>query len=144
MSSAVLTTTGTPEGQAPSFGRFILRRPDFVVLALALPVFIAAGFPIAAWAVVTAVWIAQFALQVYLDHRVATADDPKKVIGLLAGGALGRAWFVATALMVTGLIDRDTGVYAIVLTLVVFTAYFIARVMGRLFEESEAVRSAGE
>lgn len=146
MSSAVLTTTGSAgSGSAGgTFLRFLLRRPDFIVLAVALPIFLAAGWPVLAWAVVAVVWTLQFALQVFLDTRVEGATDPKKVIGILAGGALARAWSVATALLVLGLIDRDTGVYGVILMMVVFTAYFAARVIGRLFEESEAVKGAGK
>ena len=144
MSSAVLTTTGDPAAGGPVIGRFLLRRPDFVVLALALPIFFAAGLPLLSWAAVTIVWVLQFALQAYLDHKVADSTDPKKVLGMLAGGALARAWLVATALLITGLIDRETGLYAILLTMVVFTVYFAAKVMGRLFEESEAVKGAGK
>ncbi|MGB0872334.1 MAG: hypothetical protein ACPGWS_03575 [Solirubrobacterales bacterium] len=146
MSSAVLTTTGSA-GSGSAGGtviRFSLRRPDFVVLAIALPIFLAAGWPVLAWGAVTLVWILQFALQVFLDSRVEGATDPKKVIGILAGGALARAWTVATALLILGLIDRETGVYGVILTMIVFTAYFAARVISRLVEESEAVKGAGK
>jgi len=61
------------------------------------------------------------------------------VIGLLAGGALARGWAVATVLLVLGLVADDAVLYAIVLTMVVFTVYFIAKVFNRLTNESDAV-----
>jgi hypothetical protein len=125
-----------------TFGRFLAHRPDFVILALALPLFLALDWPIAAWGVVTVLWIAQFILQVVLDAKAASSTDPKRVMGLYMAGALARGWGVATALLITGLVDRETGLYAIVLTAVVFTSYFIAKLFGRLFDEADTVTEA--
>ncbi|MFY9488245.1 MAG: hypothetical protein WAP35_06065 [Solirubrobacterales bacterium] len=140
MSAAVLDHAEAGPGRVAL--RFIARRPDFVVLFIALPVFIAAEWPIVAWGVVTVLWTLQFALQLVLDDRVKKATNPRQVMGLLAGGALARGWSVATALLITGLIDERTGMFAIVLTMIVFTSYFIAKLFSRLFEESEAVNGA--
>ena len=119
--------------------KFLKLRPDFVALAIALPIFIAASWPLLAWGVVALVWTAQAVIQIGLDAKVAGSDDPRRVIGLLAGGALARGWAVATVLLILGLVADDAVLYAIVLTMVVFTVYFIAKVFNRLTNESDAV-----
>ncbi|MBI5310469.1 MAG: hypothetical protein HZB14_05520 [Actinobacteria bacterium] len=148
MSAAVLSRrpAGNPEspsGAARTALRFFGRRPDFLLLAVALPVFLATELPLAAWAVVAAVWTLQAVLQVAFDAKVASTDNPRRVIALLAGGALVRAWTVATALLITGLLDKDTGLIAVVFTLVLFTLYFAARVFGRLLDDADTVSEAG-
>lgn len=137
-----MTAPGSDGSAARSFGRFLAHRPDFIVLAVALPLFIAFDWPLAAWGIVTVLWIAQFALQVVLDTKAANSTDPKRVMGYYMAGALARGWTVATALLITGLVDRDTGLYAIALTAVVFTSYFIAKLFGRLFDEADTVKEA--
>lgn len=127
---------------ARTFGRFLLVRPDFIILALALPLFIALDWPLAAWAIVTVLWTLQFVLQVVLDKKASTSTDPKRVMGYYMAGALGRGWSVATALLITGLIDREVGMFAIALTAVIFTAYFVAKLFGRLFDEADTVSEA--
>lgn len=123
--------------------RFFARRPDFLLLAVAPLVFVAADLPLVAWAVVASVWTLQSLLQLAFDAKVAKTDNPRRVIALLAGGALVRAWTVATALLITGLIDKDTGLIAVVFTLVLFTLYFAARVFGRLLDDADTVSEAG-
>lgn len=137
-----MTVEGSEGSAMKSFGRFLLHRPDFVVLAVALPLFLALNWPIAAWGVVTVLWIAQFALQVVLDSKAAASNDPKRVMGYYMAGALGRGWTVATALLITGLVDRETGMYAIALTAVVFTTYFVAKLFNRLFDEADTIAEA--
>lgn len=121
---------------------FLKLRPDFIVLVLALPVFVLAGWPIIAWGTVAVVWSLQAGIQLALESKAASTTNPRQVIGLLAGGALVRGWSVATALLILGLLNKDAALYAIVLTLVLFTIYFTARVFTRLVAESDAVAEA--
>lgn len=149
MSAAVLSspdsaTGGGPAGAGRTALRFFARRPDFLLLAVAPIVFVAADLPLASWAVVAAVWTFQSLLQVVFDAKVAATDNPRRVIALLAGGALVRAWTVATALLITGMIDKDTGLIAVLFTLVLFTLYFAARVFGRLLDDADTVSEAGQ
>ena len=131
MSSAAVTVPQTPSPARPSLGLvgFLKIRPDFIVLAGALPVFILAEWPL-------------IVIQFLLEAKVADSDNPRQVIGLLAGGALARAWSVATVLLLLGLFAEDTVLYAIVLTMIVFTVYFVAKVFTRLVGESDAVVNA--
>lgn len=144
MSSAAVTVPQTPSPVRPSLGLvgFLKIRPDFIVLAGALPVFILAEWPLIAWGTVAVAWSIQTVIQFLLEAKVAGSDNPRQVIGLLAGGALARAWSVATVLLLLGLFAEDAVLYAIVLTLIVFTVYFVAKVFTRLVGESDAVVNA--
>lgn len=109
----------------------MMRYLDLVVLAVALPIFVAAGFPMLAWGGVTAAWLLQRTVQALLLHRAESSGSPRSAVGLLAVSMIGRLWFLALAVLVIGLIDRDAGLPAAVLTAVTFqvwfTAFFISR-----------------
>src|ERR671923_2921936 len=80
-----------------------LRYLDFAILAIALPVFIAADLPLAGWAAVAAAWSAQRAIKAGINKRARESDDPRTVAGLLTASMLARAWLVAGAIFVVGL-----------------------------------------
>jgi hypothetical protein len=112
----------------------VLRYLDLVVLAVALPVFLAAGLPLLGWAAVTAVWAAQRALQAAINRRARTASEPGTVAGLLTGSMIARGWLVAGTIFVVGLTEREAGLAGAVLGITVFTAYFMGQVLVRPFE----------
>jgi hypothetical protein len=97
---------------------------DLAVLALALPVFIAAGLPVIGWAAAGAAWLVQRALQVALERRARASDDPRTVAGLITGSMIARAWIMALAVFGVGLAEREAGLAAAVLTIALFTVYF--------------------
>lgn len=101
-----------------------VRLLDLAVLALALPVFVAAGWPLFAWAGVTAVWLVQRGVQELVQRRARTATNPRTMVGLLSISLMGRIWFMMFAVLAIGLIDRDSGLPAAVLTAVTFQAWF--------------------
>ena len=111
----------------------MLRYVDLVVLAAALPVFVAADLPLFAWAGVAVVWLLQRAAQAFLLSRAEASGNPRAAVGLMGVSVLGRVWFMALAVLGIGLADEDAGLPAAVLTLVTFqvwfTAYFISRSM---------------
>jgi hypothetical protein len=104
------------------------------VLALALPVFVLAGFPLLGYAVGAAAWLVQRAIQVLLERRAAASDDPRMVAGLLTGSMIGRGWLVALAIFGVGLTEREAGLAAAVLFIALFTVYFSARIVLRPFD----------
>lgn len=102
-----------------------LRYLDFAALALALPVFILAGFPIAGYLVGGGAWVVQRAVQVYVQRRAAASTDPRTIVGLLAGSMIARGWFCAIAIFLCGiLVSNDAGLAAAVLVVMLFTVYF--------------------
>lgn len=115
---------------------------DLLLVALALPIFLAAGLPLAGWAVGGGAWVAQRILQEYLDRRAGASTDPRTVVGLLAGSMIARGWFVAIAVFLVGLSNNEAGLAAAVLVIALFTVYFTVRMILRPFE-TETSGSAG-
>lgn len=113
----------------------VVRYLDLVVLALALPVFILAGFPMLGYAVGGAAWLIQRAVQVWTVNRAERSDDPRTLVGILAASLIGRGWFCALAIFGVGIYENEAGLAAAVLIIVLFTVYFtvqmILRPMGR-------------
>jgi hypothetical protein len=128
MSSAVVAESGHtgsgPEG--PSVFRTLLKYPDFLVLAAALPVFIAAEWPIAAWVTTAVAWVGLTVLIGTMEYRAEHATEPKTQVGLVVGGALARAWISAAVILATGLIFGDpAGLACALLMILLFTIYFV-------------------
>jgi hypothetical protein len=112
-----------------------LRYLDFAILAIALPVFIAANLPLAGWAAVAAAWIAQRAIQAGINKRAAESGDPRTVAGLLTGSMIARGWLVAGSIFAVGLGEREAGLAAAILAITLFSFYFMAQMLVRPFEE---------
>ena len=108
-----------------------------LVVALALPIFLIAGWPMAGYAAGAAAWLAQRALQLFLNHKAAHEDDLRKVAGITVGSMIGRGWLVALTIFAAGLEDNDAGLAAAVLVIVLFTAYFTVSMIMRPFEKPE-------
>jgi hypothetical protein len=117
-----------------------IRYSDLVLAAVALPIFVAAGLPLAGWGAGAGAWVAQRALQLYLNRRAAASDDPRTTVGLLAGSMIGRGWLVAIIIFVVGLSDNKAGLAAAVLVVALFTLYFTVGMILRPFEEDRRPR----
>jgi len=111
-----------------------VRYLDLVLLAVALPVFLLAGLPMLGYAAGAAAWLAQRALQLWLNRRAVASDDPRTVVGIAAGSMIGRGWLVALTIFAAGLSDEDAGLAAAVLVIVLFTAYFTVSMIMRPFQ----------
>ncbi len=112
-----------------------VRLADVLVLVLALPVFVAAGWPLFAWAGVTAVWLFQRGIQALVQRRARAATNPRTSMGLMTVSLMGRIWFLMLSVLAIGLIDRASGLPAAVLTAVVFQAWFTGFMVSRSMEE---------
>jgi hypothetical protein len=111
-----------------------LRYLDFAILAIALPIFIAADLPLLGWAGVAAAWVAQRTVQAAIERRARNSDDPRTVAGLLTGSMIARGWLVAGTIFVVGLTEREAGLAGAILALTLFTFYFMAQMLVRPFE----------
>jgi hypothetical protein len=114
-----------------------LRYFDIVLLLLALPVFLAADLPMLGYAAGAVAWLVQRALQIALNHKAASSDDPRTVVGITAGSMIGRGWLVALTIFAAGMEDEDAGLAAAVLVIVLFTAYFTVSMIMRPFDKPE-------
>jgi hypothetical protein len=119
---------------------------DLLVLAAALAVFAIAGWPLLGYAVAAAAWLAQRGIQVLAGRRIEEAvvnGNRQRAMGTLAATTLGRVWLMVTAALLAGLADRDAGLAAAVLLLVLFTVSFAAQgLVYLLAPEGEAASPA--
>ena len=102
-----------------------LRNLDLLVLAIALPVFLAAGLPVEGWGATAAAWLVQRGIAHLAESRAKASDDPRTVAGLLAGSMLVRGWLMAGSIFAVGLgVEREAGLSAAILSIMLFTVYF--------------------
>jgi hypothetical protein len=113
----------------------VLRYLDLAVLALALPIFVAADLPLLGWAGAAGAWVVQRGVQHLIERRAKESDDPRTVAGLLTGSMIARGWMVAGTVFVVGLTEREAGLTAAILSITLFTFYFTSQMLTRPFEE---------
>src|SRR5882757_1895264 len=113
---------------------------DLLVLAVALAVFLLGGLPLLGYAVGAVAWLAQRGIQVVAARRSQAelrAGNRQKAMGIVAATTLGRVWLMATAVLLVGLAEREAGLSAAILVLVLFTVSFAAQGLSHLFGEPE-------
>jgi len=120
---------------------------DLLILVLALPVFIFAGFDLAGYAVAAAVWIAQRLVQVWAEREAKAklaSGERTRAMGAVAATSLARPWLMAAVVLVACIIDREAGLYAAALLVVLFTVNLAARglafLLGKEDRPEEPVR----
>jgi len=119
----------------------VVRYLDLIVLALALVAFVAGGLPMIGYAVAAAAWLAQRAIHELATRRARRSEDPRTVVGLLAGSMLSRGWLVAGSILAVGLIaGSQDGLAAAVLSISLFTIYFSVQMIVRPFDMPEPKR----
>lgn len=122
-----------------------LKYADLVLLATALAVFLLGGLPMLGYAVAAGVWLIQRGIQMLAAKRAQAemlAGNRQKAMGVIAASTLGRVWLMATAVLLVGLAEREAGLAAAVLTLVLFTVSFAAQGLAHLFGEPEGQGAA--
>jgi len=118
---------GGSDADAPGRPGALVRYADLVVLALALPLFVLAGWPLLGYAVAAAAWIAQHAILAAADRFAADSlagGDRRRALGAIGAATLARVWLVATAILLVGLLgEREDGLAAALLSLVLVTVH---------------------
>jgi hypothetical protein len=104
----------------------ILRNIDLIVLAIALPVWIAAQLPALGYIATTVTWVAARAFQSFIEGRALAKGKRQAMLGARAASLLGRLYLVTIGVFVAGLNDREAGLTGGVLAVVVFTFYFVS------------------
>jgi hypothetical protein len=128
---------GGAQGPSPADGAgplAWLRYADLGLLALALPIFLAAGLPLLGWGAAAFAWILQRIIRDVLNRRAAASKDPRTVAGLLTASMIGRGWLIALTIFGAGLAERKAGLSAAVLVIALFTLYFTVNMVLRPFE----------
>ena len=120
-------------------GLSLLRYLDIVALVFALPLFLLAGLPMVGYAVAAGAWLTQRGIDRLVQEKAKRSDDPRTVVGLLAGSMIGRGWLTAGAIMAVGLAaEREDGLAAAILCISLFTIYFPMQMIVRPFDEAKA------
>jgi uncharacterized membrane protein YkgB len=112
---------------------------DFLLLAAALVVFLIADLPLLGYAVAAASWLAQRGVQTLANRRSKQqlkAGNRQKAMGIIAATTLGRVWLMATAVLLVGIAERESGLASAVLLAVLFTVSFVAQGLAHLLDES--------
>lgn len=113
---------------------------DLVLLAIALPIFILIGQPVA-WLVAGGLWAIARAISYFaaLKAKQKLAQGERNTaLGTVAATSLGRVWLIAIAVLIAGVIDRDTGLYAALLLVVLFTVNLATRGLVHLIESDRS------
>lgn len=118
---------------------------DLLLLAAALAVFVLAGLPLFGYVVGAVAWLAQRGVQA-LAHRRAVAElgagNRQRAMGVIAATTLGRVWLMATAVLITGIAEREAGLAAAFLVAALFTVSFAAQGLGHLFGEPKGLEAS--
>ena len=122
----------------------LVRYADLVLLALALPLFVVADWPLLGYAVAAGAWLVQRGIMVVADRRVAAAlarGERRSAMGVTAATGLGRVWLLTLAALLVGLLaeDRD-GLAAALLLVVLFTVQLATAAVARLLASEAGSR----
>jgi len=119
-----------------------VRYLDLALLALALPVFLVAGLPMAGYVVLALAWIAQRGVQLAAERHAArslAAGVRRGAVGVLAGSILVRLWVVTLPILLVGLLgDRKDGLAAAVLAAILVTVSLATEAISRALGGPEA------
>jgi len=105
-----------PEGKLPALG-------GTIVVLLALPVFLLAGWRIGAWGIAAGLWAA-YQLFGLLLRRVPLGSDNLAAAGLVAFGRMTRAVALVAILIVVAVVNSGLGLPAAVVYGLAFTVEF--------------------
>ena len=111
---------------------------DLIALLAALAVFLLGDLPMLGYVVAAAVWLLQRGIQMLAQRRMKqelAAGNRQKAMGFVAGSTLGRVWLMATAVLLVGIAERESGLAAAILLLALFTISFAAQGLAHLFDE---------
>lgn len=111
---------------------------DLIALLVALAVFLLGDLPLLGYAVAAAVWLLQRGIQMVAQRRMKqelARGNRQKAMGFVAGSTLGRVWLMATAVLLVGIAERESGLAAAILLLALFTISFAAQGLVHLFDD---------
>jgi hypothetical protein len=106
------------------------------VIVLALPVFAVAGWPLAAWALATVLWIAAQVFAVVLTRLPAGADN-LAAAGMRGIGTTSRALLVGIPLVAVTVADEDVGIAAAILYVLAFTIELLVSLVSYFGQEAK-------
>ena len=139
LSTLALETSGEPRAgrTAPAVVRYV----DLALLAIALPVFVLAELPLLGYAAAAVAWLAQHVALYLAERRAAGAlerGDRRGAMAAIGFATLGRLWLVTGTILLVGLLaEREAGLAAAVLSVVLVTAHLGGVAAARWLEPEE-------
>jgi len=109
----------------------LLKYADLALIAIALPVFVAADLPLLGWLGAAIGWCGQRGIQFALERKASETEDVKGFFRLMAGSLIGRSWFLVISIFTVGMIEREAGLAAALLSVIVFTFYLAMTLVTR-------------
>jgi hypothetical protein len=113
-----------------------LRLFDLLLLALALPLFLLAGWPMTGYAAACGAWLVQRGIQFDSERRVASqlqARNRRGALTLTAVSTLARLWLLTLSILLVGkLADRADGLAAALLCAALVTASLGGQALSRV------------
>ena len=119
----------------------LARNIDLLIVAVALPIFLIAGWPIAGYLVAVAAWLFGRAMKRAADERSKrslAAGDRRAALRPQAIASISRVWIVTGAVLITGLIDRESGLAAALLAVALFTSHLLGLFVSQMLSSEEA------
>jgi hypothetical protein len=107
------------------------------VIALALPVFLLAGWRVAGWAIAAVLWLGMQALGLLLA-RIRPSADNLAASGVLAFGMMGRVLAVLIVLVAVAATDRGLALAAVLVYALAYTAELTVSVASYYVQEPSA------
>jgi hypothetical protein len=92
-----------------------------VVVALALPIFVAAGWPLQGWLLAAVLWVASEVVALLLA-RLPDGPDNLAAAGMRGIGTTSRALLVGVVLVIVTVSNETVGLSATILYAIAFTA----------------------
>lgn len=105
-----------------------------IVIALALPVFLLAGWRLAGWAIAAILWIGVQAIGLLLT-RIRPSADNLAASGVLAFGMMGRALAVLVVLLAVAVSDGRLALAAALVYALAYTAELVVSVASYYAQE---------
>jgi hypothetical protein len=116
VSGTFATPRPVPEGRMPALA-------GTAVIVIALPVFLAAGWPLAAWGIAAGLWAAYQAIG-FLLRRLELGSDNLAAAGLVAFGRMTRAVALMGILIAVAVADAGLGLPAAAVYGIAFSVEF--------------------
>ena len=128
------TALGAPR---PVPGRLLPAAAGGVVVALALPIFLLAGWRFSGWAIAAVLWVGVQALGLLLA-RIRPSPDNLAASGVLAFGMMGRVLAVLGVLVAVAASDNRLALAAALVYALAYTAELAVSIASYYLQEPRA------